>query len=786
MNSLLGETIFPVIVEIKEDSFSTKYIDFIKSKLNSNLQLNIINDESDELYTYKYDKWWRKMFKQNNVNINNGTDSFLCDNSIITTNDDGIFEFDLQSMKLKVWSKKASSFAVFGATRIGNEMDNNRDSNCADHGNNTQVYLKGIYIDNINFESDAGLLETLDIHKGMPKKYINLSRGSFTGPGSNEIKNTIYSEVFNAAISGLKKINEYYEANDDSLEEKIINNITQSFTEAKKNNSKSEIENCRQKVLSVIFLVYLHIRYNERNALYKTYNKKPSIWLNVLRKLRGILSDEWFVDVNKHINAELLGLEINIAYIGQGVRGVLDAIRYNPTKSFADLIDPENKISVLCIKSKNGEVWMDIPLTINNYENKKNGNKISEEKPTEEKSTEEIFERIKHFQSNKFTEYCNDAISCGDTFIEDIEQEYSALNVFLKNNTPRNQALLLWLLRNMQISAKFISFDGNCVLNVLTYDDINYYVLNDGAKSRIMKKIAGSEKIYPRYAVVSWSDYYYLGQYEVPNSVYPLYIGPKPYTSKQYLILPYTGNTIRRMFDFVEKWSQKDNWKKIENMCDDLLRVINFIANISLSIQRGRMIDGVEKIIKNSKIHSIQELVKIVNDRNDIFIKQIKSGLYSNNEDSLKITESLGKNNEDNIIKLPTTEELLDGFLGDLISESTEFNENKYSEIVKTILKYAKFIMFDAEELLAERAKNALCNNMEIDPENAFDAKEKFSNNGMVEFYHDRTNISSHDLNEIVVRMKDEIMEIIISSTVLRIIKLTKIKLTNLLGKDMR
>ena len=221
-------------------------------------------------------------------------------------------------------------------------------------------------------------------------------------------------------------------------------------------------------------------------------------------------------------------------------------------------------------------------------------------------------------------------------------------------------------------------------------------------------------------------------------------------------------------------------------MCDDLLRVINFIANISLSIQRGRMIDGVEKIIKNSKIHSIQELVKIVNDRNDIFIKQIKSGLYSNNEDSLKITESLGKNNEDNIIKLPTTEELLDGFLGDLISESTEFNENKYSEIVKTILKYAKFIMFDAEELLAERAKNALCNNMEIDPENAFDAKEKFSNNGMVEFYHDRTNISSHDLNEIVVRMKDEIMEIIISSTVLRIIKLTKIKLTNLLGKDMR
>ena len=70
----------------------------------------------------------------------------------------------------------------------------------------TKIYYRGIYVTEMDFHTDMGMMEEIDIKGGLKREHIALNRSEFTEQGTQYIRETIYPELLQTVWKCLNQI----------------------------------------------------------------------------------------------------------------------------------------------------------------------------------------------------------------------------------------------------------------------------------------------------------------------------------------------------------------------------------------------------------------------------------------------------------------------------------------------------------------------------------------------------------------------------------------------------
>ncbi len=734
LDELLGETIFPIYVELNSNDLDGGFCDFIKRNVKT---LGVIFTNSE--YKKSPKKSWIEIesctdYKNKTINVEpkdfieilnltkeksvshqsfvdspsythetsshnnyNGTDFIFVETDL------GKCALNMKTMKLYVWSFNCNTFAVLGAKRFIESTLKKCENNA-----NTKLYIKGIHTANMDIDFVSGLLEVLDIHKGLKKSCINLSRGGFTDKGIQELKNKIYPEIINTAIDGLRKMNL---------------NGSENFKLLIAYEKEHKLENYydRERILSALFLIYLHKQYSlTNNIISKNSNGTDNCMFELLLK-----------HIQEKLQQDNFGLhsELGIIFSEADIEKILYAVKKsdNQTNTFADIFSEQKSIAILCLKDEIANQWINIPTFFSEDVNS-------------------ILCSLKHNDSNFFYNQ-EKLVDWGDVFIEQINRNHADIvNHYRRKRTALNQLLYIWMLQNMHIEAQFASFDGKSVLSVLSFSEVNFSVLNKNAKYLQIKKISENETTYPRYCVRTWSNYYFLGikntfenASKVFNNVFSIAIGPKTKNDNSKLIIPFSGVAIKKMDEARKKYEAEELHNfEYEKKLFDLIKK----SQRSISSYYDEVINAP---FDEARLNSTFEMFEV----NNLDSFKTKAGVFSKRFE--EILKDLCSDKKTEIKKLDKDYEQLIPNSQDILNDLKNNTTNNISKIADAI-KYLCSI--DRKEI----EKDAMRSVLKLTNTNI---SEKEYLESIVEFYANNTKHIKEFVANSILEFQSEIYSLI-------------------------
>lgn len=585
-----------------------------------NLYINdgFINDDK-ELNRY-YNEGFKNRFKSSGMNlyVNNKSiqNNLSCNsqvswaynldnNKYIIINNEDIYFFNPEKIKLYIWNHKYNAFACFGVGRILSIRENVRhDNNSRNTG--VKIFYKGIKVSDKSFKQDANLIEYIDLKDSLKEDFLRLNRSGFSGKGYEYLEE-VYHAILYSGHNALKLFTDenYNEAFTDYKEE-ITKNIYKLL-------NNGDIKVAEERILSVAVLVYFAM-VNEKHELFKEnsqeykkeWNKLLGEIINPLRTKPAKRDDErenLIMAVSQITNGSTLFKVPVFAYRGEEKDISLKTLDRNNIApgelSVLDIIDINRKFVIISKRNVDSGLWTEYIVEIRKGE--ENGVKQSTNLNGNDRvnTYDEIKENIQVLHNEHNVKNRNKATTNLNKIANDIMKGDYTYN---DENKKKHIKIIKWFLNNVPTIALFASEDGNTRLNILDIETCDSVYFDENMKKLIIFKMLSAYKNHniSRFSTTVWSGYRYLALEQNRNSILYVKRGKMSSIGLAEMIFPLTGKHLQQLLDST-KILHTTQTKEITDLYNKFLNVI--FTNLSKNDYTdkraliNRLLDMINKFI---------------------------------------------------------------------------------------------------------------------------------------------------------------------------------------------
>ncbi len=622
----------------------------------------------------------------------------LDNNKNIITNNEDIYFFNSEKIKLYIWNHKYNAFACFGVDRILSMRENTRHDN--DNRNaDVKIFYKGIKVSEKSFKQDANLIEYIDLKDSLKEDFLRLNRSGFSNKGYEYLE-----EVYHAIIySGHNALKLFADENYNEAFKKIEENICELLF----NGNSKVAEEC---ILSVAVIVYFaivsekHELFKENSQGYKKeWNKLLGNIIELLRKKPEEIDEEKrknFINaVNQIKNGSTLFKVPVFAYRGEEEdisSETFDENSKTPDKlSVLDIIDMNRKFVIVSKRDVDSGLWTEYIVEIRKGEGNGVRKNINLNGNDRINAYDEIKEKIQVLHNEHNVEKRNSAIRELNEIASDIMKGNYAYND--ENNKKKHIKIIKWFLNNVPTIALFASEDGNTRLNILDIETCDSVYFDRNMKKLIISKMLSIYKSHniSRFSTTVWSGYRYLALEQNRNSILFVKRGKMSSIGQTEMIFPLTGEHLQILLDNT----------KILNITQEITCLYNKFINVIITyLDKNDYAD--KQALFNRFWNTIEEFIKHIDDDfNDIGL--IEREGFSDNEckdyiDELESNANAGiefqepRNKMDSIIctslkKMLNLKEDLNKFLNIETAEKKLITDREaYKNMIQYVTKNTK------------------------------------------------------------------------------------------------
>lgn len=623
----------------------------------------------------------------------------LDNNKNIITNNEDIYFFNSEKIKLYIWNHKYNAFACFGVDRILSMRENTRHDN--DNRNaDVKIFYKGIKVSEKSFKQDANLIEYIDLKDSLKEDFLRLNRSGFSNKGYEYLE-----EVYHAIIySGHNALKLFADENYNEAFKKIEENICELLF----NGNSKVAEEC---ILSVAVIVYFaivsekHELFKENSQGYKKeWNKLLGNIIELLRKKPEEIDEEKrknFINaVNQIKNGSTLFKVPVFAYRGEEEdisSETFDENSKTPDKlSVLDIIDMNRKFVIVSKRDVDSGLWTEYIVEIRKGEGNGVRKNINLNGNDRINAYDEIKEKIQVLHNEHNVEKRNSAIRELNEIASDIMKGNYAYND--ENNKKKHIKIIKWFLNNVPTIALFASEDGNTRLNILDIETCDSVYFDRNMKKLIISKMLSIYKSHniSRFSTTVWSGYRYLALEQNRNSILFVKRGKMSSIGQTEMIFPLTGEHLQILLDNT----------KILNITQEITCLYNKFINVIITyLDKNDYAD--KQALFNRFWNTIEEFIKHIDDDDFNDIGLIEREGFSDNEckdyiDELESNANAGiefqepRNKMDSIIctslkKMLNLKEDLNKFLNIETAEKKLITDREaYKNMIQYVTKNTK------------------------------------------------------------------------------------------------
>ena len=531
LNSLIGEKLFPVIVQLYDYSEEKSVYDplFCRPEWPHSLEPELIIDKvpvktapeaaQDVTWTYKSSKHCLQTNK--------------CE-----------YYFDLKHGCLKVADSEHNIYASVSAARILGLRSRYYDSENPAVRTDTVIYYKGVSVAEYALDYDLNLLEYIDIKGSLDGKYLALNRSEFTQNGERHIREEIYFQVLDALYSA---VIDY--AQNNRLEP-IINSLKANGGDSAASaipdwlGGKGEEASKEQIHKNVLFLIglaaFIHTQNLNTYLMYSNAGESARNGRQEWDRLMETLSR--FLEKQREIHSKESGHWAHSVFYRLTVYNAAGA-NYDKEKNLADIVRNLNKYMIVSRRKNVGSQWSEELVKLSETDAEEIKKWILELKTeADADGRNELKEHIE--------EKAEQLLKSSDRNIED---EVSGERI-------SEQQILVWMLQNLPSLAVFSNRENTLRINVLDKEYTDSMYLSRSLRYAIYEKMADlyQKKGIQRFSTVTFTGFCQLGVETEEDGIYFLKrgkfgkTGRFGRTGRRHLVMPLTGQTLYTLMRWID------------------------------------------------------------------------------------------------------------------------------------------------------------------------------------------------------------------------------------------
>lgn len=585
LDSFIGEKLFPIQLKLydytlsKETQRKDRIINAAYKKSLTNVMCSFfLNGE--------------RVFENNNKvqeeNIENEEEKFVTwaygfkkDKDLFVTGEIGKdykYAVDCQNIALYLWDKKRNIFAKFGIQRllILRRLHNNPDS--TDKTTKTRIFYKGVFTKEVDWKKDGNLLEYIDIKEKLERRYIAFNRADFTKDGEKYIHDEIYDSVIELAHKALmdcEKQKEIFE----KIKERIMFLIKQTSIE-------DSINDIQEIILAAVSLATFVQICGKSEFAAPTKEEKCIEWRNLLNWISEKIND-CKREQSKWTNSTFFKIRaVKVIENNNKLNFTTQIENYN----IAEIMSVDNHYAIISMRSGINSSWEEYLIRLNSFEG------------DHYKNIKDIIIKLKTVWNWKERK----------GLIEQLESwgKDLVLNFKIEKNEESPQAhiinenvILNWMLDNFPTIAIFSNKESTIRINILDLEYTDSMYLDRNTKWSVYERIIeiNQEKNIERFSTLAMTGFCQLSMKENPLNVYFVKRGKHSKIGRRYIVLPFTGTTLRWLLD------QRNMQKNFYDKNNKIHSLLYFFRECELnieSIETGDVIksifDALEKFTDNN------------------------------------------------------------------------------------------------------------------------------------------------------------------------------------------
>lgn len=618
INSIIGEKIFPINLRLYDYENDTKTNLYTKTFLRELIHISyqLVLDGK----TCQADNdGEKKQGKGKDVTYKNTSEVVTWAYRIDKDSDwisglvEGIYyAWDLQEMKLYLWDEKHKVCARFGSDRIQAHREKAKNPDLEKRRTNMSIYYKGIYAMDVDWRMDADLLEYIDIKEKLKREYITLGRDFFTEEGEKYVQEVIYRDLVKAAHKVLEAVEqEQWEIiKDNDVDSSKLEKERKSKKEelkekeSEKEESKKEelekenlVENSEKAILSRTFETCNDKETNCNIQKRLGCCDSNGVICNMWRRLSEMMakSEDDASNVQRFILAAIgfagfaqirsgstyLGIpaEERHPVWGHLLKVISEKIKEKETEgnekatwmdstlfnietvvvkkddvsveryNIAEVLDYEKQFAVVSQRTSVHRGWREYLLDVTEME----GADLKEQ----------ILTLKTEWDWDNRKKYINTIENWGKTLKKDFQREYKGRLMYGKGDDGYSQDMILrWLLDKIPSIALFSTEDSTIRINVLDLEHTDSMYFDVPTKWSIYERMLEyyEDKGIERFSAIAPTGYCQMAVDKQHPSVYFVKRGLLAKIGQRYMIMPFTGKTLKWLFEEKEKII-----KKVEN-----------------------------------------------------------------------------------------------------------------------------------------------------------------------------------------------------------------------------
>ncbi len=660
INSIIGEKIFPIKLYLYDYENASKKTLYTKAFLHELVHISyqiVLNgkecqlDGDDET----------KQKKSKSVAYNNASKEVTWayridkDSDWIKGSMEGIYYvWDLHEMKLYLWDEKHKVCARFGSDRIQARREKAKNPDLEERKTNTSIYYKGVYAMDVDWRMDADLLEYIDIKEKLKREYITLGRDFFTEEGEKYVQEVVYKDIVKAVHKVLEMVEqeqwetaekqwetskaEYKDSNnldgnvgskgeylEKNLEKKILENafascdsegiicsIWRRLSEMM-DKSEDDADSVQGFILAVVgFAGFAQIR-SGSTYLGIPAEEKYYVWSCLLEKIAEKVEEKKNEGSEKP--AWIDSTFFNIETVVVKKNNVFPE-KYN----IAKILNHKKKFAVVSQRASVHRGWREYLLDVTEIKEPDLKEQILKLKTEWDWETRKgIIDEIERW---------------GESLKKNFQYEYKERLMYGKGDDGYSQDMILrWLLDKVPSIALFSTEDSTIRINVLDLEHTDSMYFDVPTKWSIYKRMLEyhENKGIERFSAIAPTGYCQMAVDEQHPSVYFVKRGLLAKIGQRYMIMPFTGETLKWLFEERRKIVQVNENNKLY----EVFRVFFDISEcLREEIKSYR--ESIELKEKDSKLEENSIYQELVNKYGALVFTEIQIRLRSKLEEMSK------------------------------------------------------------------------------------------------------------------------------------------------------
>lgn len=480
-----------------------------------------------------------------------------------TQQDEDRYYLDPIDWKLYLWCEEARTFACLSADRFLNKFYDTENND-----GNAKLYYKGIKLHStVNFPTDLGLIEYLDIKHGNTRKCLQLNRDQMTDEGKRYLQNEICPAVLKTAYNVMKYIankirKQDYEqrhrnqANSKDFIEEINEYIGQRIKEIDSDSKARFARRHNQSLLSLTLLAYFAkscFLTNESQPCnsYDSNLSNNCPWERLLTHLSEHMSR--LLPSVKDASSPPFSKEIEFLFVRcYGIHGNSTT---DTLVNIASLLSAQDRYYIHSIRQHRQSFWQErivkATLDVRIYE-KNNSNSGSRNK--------------RGVISDKDMDYALLLLHKSEQ-----QPDMSNAELGLFSHESYSNYVAKWMLHNIATEKTMAYMEkrddtGDMRLNLLTAGRIHEISFNNEMLYLLLRKMEERNELYnaQRFSTIVWAGMSCLEVTKTPSTVCEINRGFISSSSRPEMLLPLSAGDIKILLhSFEEKQNSMEGQEKV-------------------------------------------------------------------------------------------------------------------------------------------------------------------------------------------------------------------------------